>query len=325
MKKFMTLMVLSTTALAVPLAGTPMVSEAAHVSCGDTIYVDTKLDSNLTNCPINGIIIGADGIKLDGNGHTINGQGSGSGIVVSGRTGVTVKKLRVTEFSIGISLFNSVETVIKRNIFSTNNRGIRLSSSSNNTIHQNEVLDSFLGIRVLSASNDNILTGNTVSGTIANAINLQFSSGNVVQKNDVLNNGHGISLFSSSSNTMKQNLAADNSFYGFRIISSSANSFIQNKSERNGVDGFSVEESDDNSFIANFSEMNGGDGFAIDSMASGNAFTSNKAEDNGGFGFLDTSSGGTGNAGTDSTYNQNHCRRNGLGGSLPSGLCRPQL
>ena len=36
-------------------------ASASHVSCGDTITADTTLDSDLLNCPNNGIVIGADG------------------------------------------------------------------------------------------------------------------------------------------------------------------------------------------------------------------------------------------------------------------------
>jgi hypothetical protein len=47
---------------------------ASHVRCGDTITADTTLDSDLVNCPNNGIVIGADNITLDLNGHTIDGD-----------------------------------------------------------------------------------------------------------------------------------------------------------------------------------------------------------------------------------------------------------
>ena len=36
---------------------------ASHVGCGDTITTDTTLDSDLVNCPNNGIVIGADNIS----------------------------------------------------------------------------------------------------------------------------------------------------------------------------------------------------------------------------------------------------------------------
>src|SRR5919107_5165477 len=45
------------------------------VECGDTITTDTTLDRDLSDCPSNGIVIGADDITLDLNGHTISGDG----------------------------------------------------------------------------------------------------------------------------------------------------------------------------------------------------------------------------------------------------------
>jgi hypothetical protein len=48
---------------------------ASKVSCGDTITADITLHRNLVNCPNNGIVIGADNITLDLNGHTIDGDG----------------------------------------------------------------------------------------------------------------------------------------------------------------------------------------------------------------------------------------------------------
>ncbi len=48
---------------------------AANVKCGDTITTDTTLHKDLVNCPNNGIIIGADNITLNLNGHTIDGDG----------------------------------------------------------------------------------------------------------------------------------------------------------------------------------------------------------------------------------------------------------
>ena len=44
--------------------------------CGDTITADTTLHHDLVNCSKNAIVIGADGITLDLNGHLIDGGGN---------------------------------------------------------------------------------------------------------------------------------------------------------------------------------------------------------------------------------------------------------
>ena len=69
-------------------AGQPL----AQVSCGTTITQNTKLTSDLNNCPGKGVVIGKDGITLDLGGHTIDGVGMDSGVDnTQGYKGVTIK------------------------------------------------------------------------------------------------------------------------------------------------------------------------------------------------------------------------------------------
>src|SRR4051794_38525491 len=82
----------------------------SNVSGGDTITSDTNPHHNLTNCPNNGLIIGADNITLDLNYHTIAGDGKpaggcdpqkdfcDTGIVDFGHDGVTVMHGSLREF-----------------------------------------------------------------------------------------------------------------------------------------------------------------------------------------------------------------------------------
>ena len=53
------------------------------------------------------MIVGADNVTIDLNGYAIRGLGTdaGIGIDVSGRTGVTVKNGRITDFAQGVQLF----------------------------------------------------------------------------------------------------------------------------------------------------------------------------------------------------------------------------
>ncbi len=89
-------------------------ARASHVSCGDTITADTTLDSDLVDCPNHGIVIGADDITLDLNGHRIDGDGTPAagcnprtefcdvGVFNDGHDGVTVKRGSVREFAFGV-------------------------------------------------------------------------------------------------------------------------------------------------------------------------------------------------------------------------------
>src|SRR5690242_3100973 len=51
-------------------------ASAAQVKCGDTITTDKTLRKDLINCPNNGILIGADHVTLNLNGHKIDGDGA---------------------------------------------------------------------------------------------------------------------------------------------------------------------------------------------------------------------------------------------------------
>ena len=66
---------------------------AEHVQCGDVITQDTTLDSDLVDCPGDGVVIGASGITLDLGGRTIDGTDASGSDGVNNRgehDGVTV-------------------------------------------------------------------------------------------------------------------------------------------------------------------------------------------------------------------------------------------
>ncbi len=115
--------VLAVAALLLALAPAAHAVEAVSVDCGETIFTDTKLANDLIDCPNVGIVIGADNITLDLNGHTIDGDAApvegcpadepcDVGIVNTanegarpvngpGHSGVTIKNGSVREFEMG--------------------------------------------------------------------------------------------------------------------------------------------------------------------------------------------------------------------------------
>jgi parallel beta-helix repeat protein len=92
-------------------------AHAAQVSCGDTITADTTLHHDLVDCPLNGIVIGADNVTLDLNGHTIDGDGTAhpvgggrledSGVSVVVHDGITVMNGSIRQFEDGLSAFGT--------------------------------------------------------------------------------------------------------------------------------------------------------------------------------------------------------------------------
>src|SRR3972149_8640773 len=107
------------------------------------------------------IIIAQDGVTLNGNGHTVTGGGTGTGILLNHRTGVTIKNLKVKNFTTGISVGGySNNNIISGNSILHNNYGIELLGTGSNTVIRNIVsYNSRDGIRIWS-SNNNALKGN---------------------------------------------------------------------------------------------------------------------------------------------------------------------
>ena len=77
-------------------AGLAAPAALAHdPACGATITHSVTLRHDLTNCPGDGLVIGADHVTLDLAGHTIDGDavigGDDTGVRLAGRRHVTVK------------------------------------------------------------------------------------------------------------------------------------------------------------------------------------------------------------------------------------------
>ena len=153
---------------------------ASHVSCGDTITTNTTLDSDLLNCPNNGIMIGADNITLDLNGHTIDGdatlvdpcpEGETCDVGVDnsvGHSGVTVQGGSIRQFALGVLVLsarrNSLRRLsVSRNLFV----GIVVGESARTAVERSSITRNGVTTQqagmVLFASRDNRIERNLFS------------------------------------------------------------------------------------------------------------------------------------------------------------------
>ena len=175
--------------------------------CGATILANLKLDHDLA-CAGGGLIVGADGIKLDLNGHTITGSGTGDGINVTGRTNVSIFGGTIRNFGAGVLTNTATGIVIKRNEFVANVDGIDLQAGSRgNTIKHNTFRDnSSRGIMIRGNSTDHVITGNTLTG-----------------------NRVGILVFGGVDTTVRGNLVSASTLAGIRInILGTGNLIVKN-------------------------------------------------------------------------------------------------
>lgn len=184
--------------LTVLLACLPILAGPAAMAndlCGATIVEDLKLDHDLT-CVDAGLIAGADGIKIDLNGFTITGSGSGVGIAVTGRTDVSIAGGTIRNFAVAVRVNASTDVVIKQVEFVENPEGVDLQSGSvGNTIKDSVFRDSATrGIMLRSNASDNDIKNNTFTG-----------------------NRVGILVFGGVDNTLKQNIVSGSSLAGIRL------------------------------------------------------------------------------------------------------------
>ncbi|MFN2504591.1 MAG: nitrous oxide reductase family maturation protein NosD [Acidimicrobiales bacterium] len=197
------------------------------------------LDSDIGPCGV-GLTIAADNVTLDLNGHTIRGtaaSGEGPGVLLEGRTGVTVKNGAVTQFDAGVgidggsrntvenmrlinnvsnfgdwgdgvAMFQSTENLVRNNLVEGNGpwSGISTTSGDRNTIDGNRIVN-------------NNISGNQTAGIRLEHIGNNGSDGNVVTNNLSQANGtFGIQLFrAGSDNIIRGNQLLQKPFDGLQV------------------------------------------------------------------------------------------------------------
>jgi len=194
---------------------------AGPLSCGDTITVDTVLAADLRDCPSNGIVIGADDITLDLNGHTIDGDNAlvdscpedefcDVGVANDGHDGVTITGGDIREFAFGVFVFAA--------------RGNDLSD--------------------LSAA-EHVFGGILLVDVARSRVRRSASVGNAGP-----DSGVGITLFESHNNRIAHNRSSGNAELGIHLIQSNRNYVGNNVVRRNPEDGI-ILEGDGNMIVGN--------------------------------------------------------------------------
>jgi parallel beta-helix repeat protein len=231
-------------------------SSAPILNVGNVSYTFTAA--------INGsLVVERDNIAVDGAGHTLLGDGSGSGVFLDGRSNVTIKGITIEAFEYGIYS----------------------NSSSGNTLSANRIINNTFGIMLDYFSNNNNVSANNVTNSTNSGIWLFSSSNNGVSANNVTNNGYGILLDSSSYNTISANSVTNNNDYGIRLNSySNGNSVSANNITNNGGYGVRLESSSFNSLSANSVANNNYYGIKLNSYSNGNSVSANNITNDNGYG-----------------------------------------
>ena len=184
------------------LAAPASQAAAAPLHCGATITKDTKLTQDLTNCRGAGIVIGADGITLDLNGHTVAAAAKRNpkahGILNKGYDRVTIKGGTVKGFgAYGVRLADAQRNHVVDMKMTGNFTGIGLVESSHNLVERSAMTGSrFVGVN-LTGGTANKVVHNRIADSIAYGVLLQTSVADHGSHNRIVENaiqGKGIQV-----------------------------------------------------------------------------------------------------------------------------------
>jgi parallel beta-helix repeat protein len=225
------------------------------VGCGAVLTRDTVLTADLVDCPGDGLVVGADGIRITLNGHSITGTGApgSAGIRNHGHDGVTIEDgdfvgLDISGFQTGILLVGADRNRVRDLFVEGSSHGIALVRSNGGLIERNAARGgslnrcdrpAFVAI-ALFRSNRNLLRDN-IAELSDFGISLSGSNRNRIKRNQAAPLGSdgnactGIALFGAHFNAVEGNTAANNVDAGIHVRRLSRGTLVAaNLADRNG-------------------------------------------------------------------------------------------
>jgi parallel beta-helix repeat protein len=202
-------------------------ASARTLACGQVITTSVTLEADLLDCPGDGLVVGANGITIDLNGHTIAGRYGGDSCQsdclgedgIDNRAGydrVTVRNGTIRTFETGVALVGVARsrlsglTIVARAPIAYPRVGVSVVGSSRNVVDGVTVTGGGPSL-LLSDSDRNTIAGNHLSGELSqhagDAVQvLAGSNHNRLAGNTIDANGAGLVLRDS-----RANVAAGNS------------------------------------------------------------------------------------------------------------------
>lgn len=229
------------------------------LACGALVTQSTRLTADLADCPGSALVVGAPGITIDLDGHTLDGVGVAPGIDNNGaHDNVTIRRGTIKEFAQGIDAIEASGLVIRDVVLEGNLIGITLGRTQGTLIQRVTARDnSFAGIEGFQTENL-VVRASTITG---------HDHGGVVDR-------------ASYGSRFERNVFSGNEFYGLLIDNSRGAVVRGNIAEANAYDGFQLGfRTRDAVIVDNTASNNGANGIAIDEP--GNLLRRNTAFDNG--------------------------------------------
>ncbi|GAA2037039.1 right-handed parallel beta-helix repeat-containing protein [Polymorphospora rubra] len=256
------------------------------VTCGQVVTHSILVRNDLTDCPLDGLVIGAPNVVVDLDGHTIDGPGyfpgqPGSpvelpelglpaGIRNVGFENVVVTGGTVRQFGYGVVLmagtrFNRISGLtVRENAVA----GVELADADDGR-NANEVRDNVfdaneIGLALVAGAENSVVRDNTFTGNLGVALHLRDASGHLVEGNTVsgvtadptIGSDGGFLLEDARDNRLLDNTLADTGDGGIIVSDGSHRNRVEgNTMTRTGDAGVSVEDSDGNQVTGNVAHL----------------------------------------------------------------------
>jgi len=284
------------------LAAVPATVFAAQPSCGDTLNTSTTLSADL-DCSAyngNGLTVGANGIVINLNGHTLwgyTGDDGYRGIDTNNHKNLTIRNGTIANWGAGVYLDASVNSVVKGLTITgeaadSDDQGVSESYGVGNTLNRLHISGMYEGLNLYGAA-ETLVTNNHMSD-VEYGVYSEYDSNDRFVANTASYTYAGFYDDYSSHQTYRGNHANGGGAgsYGFYIDCDDYGytKAINNTATGNTADGFY--------FYYCYDDSN---------QANGSTFTGNVANDNTGGGFYDSFS-------VNSTWLHNTAKRNGSDG-----------
>ena len=244
-----------------------LIDQGSELTCGATVTADVVLEADLIGCPGKGLVIGADGVTIDLNGHTIGGSATSmaagdEGVSANRFDGVTVRNGTIRDFFYGVELISSSDNRIEDITFSDNAASVEFVAVHDSVVRANTSTSAtFWGVARLSNSNRNVLSNNSSD-----------------------NSRYGIVVANGEANQVTgNNLDGGTRGYdrGVLVESASTDTLISTNTIRGFAWGVRLEgASTDTTIVDNTAHENTVDGIRIDADATTATLTRNAADDN---------------------------------------------
>jgi large repetitive protein len=280
-----TMWVVTVAAMAAVLSPTTAAAAATRtLACGATITADTRLGNDLHNCHGIGIVVGADDVDLDLNGHTVDGDGVADveGINVDGYRNTSISNGAVRDFVEGVAVLNArggrvsdldLSRLRHVGVFVDSSAGVTVTNTRSSAVafsavfvtrsHDVAVLGNTAthsgGAVGMRASDHVRIAGNTASDVCDGVVLLDAGTDSVIEANRIAGRSDcdGIVLANGSDHDVVRDNVVTGSAGGLGIQASAHDVVTGNVLRGNDFVGIYVFGGDDNSITGNTVGGNG--------------------------------------------------------------------